>query len=189
MKCNFCGKEFEGDYEKCPLCTQPIEKAECESTTMTISEQHNELLAKTPMKWYKFVIYFQLILGPLAYLGNALQYFMGTIYGEQSELVYTMFPKLKSVDIVYGVLLLAMAGFAIYVRYTLTEYYSKAPNLLKLYYGLNAFISLIYGIYLKITTSLNVQSQVPNLILSIVLIFATSVYFDNRKDLFIFSPD
>ena len=114
---------------------------------------------------------------------------MGTVYGEQSELVYTMFPKLKSADIVYGVLLLAMAGFAIYVRYTLTEYYSKAPNLLKLYYGLNAVIPLIYSMYLKSTTTLNVQSQIGNLILGVVLIFATSVYFDNRKDLFIFSPD
>lgn len=189
MKCKFCGIEFEGDYEKCPVCNQPIEKEECEPTPMTISEKHDELLAKTPMKWYKFIIYFQLIFGPLANLGNALQYFMGTVYGEQSELVYTMFPKLKSADIVYGVLLLAMAGFAIYVRYTLTEYYSKAPNLLKLYYGLNAVIPLIYSMYLKSTTTLNVQSQIGNLILGVVLIFATSVYFDNRKDLFIFSPD
>lgn len=175
--------------EVCPICEQPVSAPYRTLTPEEKTKVHDRLLAETPMKWYKFIIYFQLILGPLANLGNALQYFMGTFYGEQSELVYTMFPKLKSADIVYGVLLLAGVGFAIYVRYTLTEYYSKAPNLLKLYYGLSAVIPLIYSMYLKATTSLVVQSQVPGLILNVVLILATSVYFDKRKDLFIFSPD
>ena len=63
-----------------------------------------------PMKWHKFLIYFSLWFGALANVVSGLRYITGTVYGADSERVYSVFPSMKSIDLVMGVILICMAA-------------------------------------------------------------------------------
>jgi hypothetical protein len=184
MYCKFCGAQIADDAKTCPVCQAQLEEV------LTVSQRHDALLKQTPMKWYKFVIYFQLILGPLMLLSTAVQQMTGIVYGESADLVYATFPQLKTVDIIYGVILLGIAAFALYVRHTLTEYYENAPKLLIIYYLAQPAVALLYSLYVSsIVPTMDMSVAYPSIIIGIVLSIVTYVYFSKREELFIFSPN
>ena len=68
------------------------------------------------MGWYKFLIYFALFAGAFLNVCYAVLYMTGSIYEtEQIDplTVYSLYPGVKAVDIVYGILLLVLAVFMI----------------------------------------------------------------------------
>ena len=147
-----------------------------------------------PMNWYKFLIYFALFASAVLNGLTAISYFTGGIYGSTSkDLVYRVFGNLKFVDIMMGVLLLAMAAFAIYVRMQLAGFKVSGPKMLYILYGASAVIQVIYTIIVYVTISkygnpgelINLSTTFSSVAISIVMIVVNKIYFDKRRDLFV----
>ena len=146
-----------------------------------------------PMAWFKFIIYFQLWAGAVLNFLNGIQALNGSQYsmqGVDADLVYSVFPGLETADMFYGIMALAMAVFAIVVRFRLAGYNSDGPNLYLAYLGAGIAISLIYGIWASSALSveditINIwPSLIGSMIGSGIMLACNAVYFGKRKDLF-----
>ena len=92
-----------------------------------------------------------------------------------------------------GVLLLAMAAFAIYVRMQLAGFKVSGPKMLYILYGASAVIQVIYTIIVYFTISkygnpgelINLSTTFSSVAISIVMIVVNKIYFDKRRDLFV----
>ncbi|MFR0783695.1 MAG: zinc-ribbon domain-containing protein [Coprococcus sp.] len=74
------------------------------------------------MKWFHFVIYFQLFVSALVGLWNGFQLLTGRIYGENTDRVYSYFSGLKGVDTIIGICYIAIAIFALVTRFMLADF-------------------------------------------------------------------
>ena len=145
---------------------------------------------KIQMGWYKFLIYFALFAGAFFNVCYAILYMTGSIYEtEQIDplTVYSLYPGVKAVDIVYGILLLVLAVFMIVTRFQLSGLKKNGPKMIVALYGLNIAIAIIYAILISCTTDYMAfdASTVGQCILPIVMIIVNKVYFDRRKDIFV----
>ena len=148
------------------------------------------------MKWFKFIIYFQLFASALLNLLSGISTLTGGQYGSSgdAEMVYTAFSGLKTLDVLYGVCAIALAAGDIFVRMRLAGYRANAP---KLYLGVLAaavVLSLIYiiGVFVIlgewadiIDLTAVVSQYTSQLFVSIIMIGANHVYFKKRAHLFV----
>ena len=92
---------------------------------------------------------------------------------------------------IYAAVLLAFVGFALYTRYTLTEYFRIGPTVLKIYYLAGMGVSVIYNWYIEMililsTTIMSGSQNWVYFIFGIVMFTITQKYFGKRSHLFIF---
>lgn len=148
-----------------------------------------------PMAWFKFLIYFMLFANAAINIFTAVTYLTGSVYlGEDMtmsdvEALYMFYPTAKMIDVIYGVLLIALAAYAIFTRFQLSGFKRRGPFLFILMYVLNLVIGLLYGISIMFTLEtglLGFISFVPSIITSVVMIFVNVVYFRNREELFVY---
>ena len=148
-----------------------------------------------PMAWFKFLIYFMLFANAAINMFTAVTYLTGSVYlGEDMtmsdvEALYMFYPTAKMIDVIYGVLLIALAAYAIFTRFQLSGFKRRGPFLFILMYVLNLVIGLLYGISIMFTLEtglLGFISFVPSIITSVVMIFVNVVYFRKREELFVY---
>ena len=148
-----------------------------------------------PMAWFKFLIYFMLFANAAINIFTAVTYLTGSVYlGEDMtmsdvEALYMFYPTAKMIDVIYGVLLIALAAYAIFTRFQLSGFKRRGPFLFILMYVLNLVIGLLYGISIMFTFEtglLGFISFVPSIITSVVMIFVNVVYFRKREELFVY---
>lgn len=148
-----------------------------------------------PMAWFKFLIYFMLFANAAINIFTAVTYLTGSVYlGEDMtmsdvEALYMFYPTAKMIDVIYGVLLIALAAYAIFTRFQLSGFKRRGPFLFILMYVLNLVIGLLYSISITFTLEaglLGFISLVPPIITSVVMIFVNIVYFRNREELFVY---
>lgn len=148
-----------------------------------------------PMAWFKFLIYFMLFANAAINIFTAVTYLTGSVYlGEDMtmsdvEALYMFYPTAKMIDVIYGVLLIALAAYAIFTRFQLSGFKRRGPFLFILMYVLNLVIGLLYGISIMFTLEtglLGFISFVPSIITSVVMIFVNVVYFRKREELFVY---
>ena len=148
-----------------------------------------------PMAWFKFLIYFMLFANAAINIFTAVTYLTGSVYlGEDMtmsdvEALYMFYPTAKMIDVIYGVLLIALAAYAIFTRFQLSGFKRRGPFLFILMYVLNLVIGLLYSISIMFTLEaglLDFISLVPPIITSVVMIFVNVVYFRNREELFVY---
>ena len=151
-----------------------------------------------PMGWYKALIYFVLFLFAVINIASAGMLFTGYHYERNMEgakdLVYEVFPKLKTIDSAFGVLFILLAVFAIIVRFQLAGYKKGGPKLLYLYFAGNIALNIAYAIIVKVYVnseysgagnSINVFSiSIPMIIFYSILIITNKLYFDKRSRMF-----
>lgn len=142
------------------------------------------------MGWYKFLIYFALFAGAFFNVCYAVLYMTGSIYEtEQIDplTVYSLYPGVKAVDIVYGILLLVLAAFMIVTRFQLSGLKKNGPKMVVALYGLNIAIAIIYAILISCTTDYMAfdASTVGQCVIPVVMAIVNKVYFDRRKDIFV----
>ena len=142
------------------------------------------------MKWFKFLIYFGLFVGAIANAAFGVLYLTGFIYdissGEEGvhELVYAFFSNLKTVDVVFGVLFIALAVFGIYTRFRLAGYKKNGPACLIATYAASAIISFAYMLIVCIILGDFSDSDFGSIVTSIAMIVLNYIYFKKRKSLF-----
>ena len=148
-----------------------------------------------PMAWFKFLIYFMLFANAAINIFTAVTYLTGSVYlGEDMtmsdvEALYMSYPTAKMIDVIYGVLLIALAAYAIFTRFQLSGFKRRGPFLFILMYVLNLVIGLLYSISIMFTFEtglLGFISFVPSIITSVVMIFVNIVYFRKREELFVY---
>ena len=180
--CNKCSCERE-DTQFCPVCGTeliPLVDGVLERPEM-------------PMKWYKFVIFFQLFAMAVLNFISGLSAFMGGQYAGLADTVYEAFPSMLPVDVIYGSAVMALAVFALVVRSRLANWKSSGPKLYLILLSLNLLVSLAYSIAAAMIISgsnqsadysLDYTSVISSTVTSVILIFCNGVYFKQRAHLF-----
>ena len=188
-------------YNRQPYNQQPYNRQPYGQPQRPVSQPSNTV-GGHPMAWYKFLIYFSLFAGAVLNAVSGIMSLTGANYHEDgsdySEVFYKFFPGLQTVDIIFGILCIALAAFGIYVRFRLSGYCANGPKMLSLLYTAVAAMNVVYLIALYIVISgsaigdrvdfseiVNVGAIVSNSAVSIAMIGINKKYFDNRKELFV----
>ena len=215
MYCRFCGTKIPDNVKFCPECganlapvpsAAPEESAPAAPAAPEIPTPYDPTpydlepysadsfasadVAAAPqrgMKWFKFIIYFQLWAGMLVNLVTAGKYFTGAYYEGNAEMVYRFFPALQPLDIVMGVVCLALAVYAVVVQRALAKFRAKGPMMYYLMYIVNTAVTVLYLIIgsIIIGQSAFTAEVAGSIIGSLVMIFINIPYFNNRKHLFV----
>ncbi|MGN0981443.1 MAG: hypothetical protein ACI4O0_00985 [Candidatus Limivicinus sp.] len=139
------------------------------------------------MKWHKFMIYCAMFLAALTNFSGGIQAISGIQYGEDAEWFYFLYDGLKALDVIYGVLLIAVAGFILYTRHQLARMKRNAPKLIVTLYACTLLMSLAYPCLLAAITGINVfdVSVVVNLLSALVMAVINILYYRKRSHLFV----
>lgn len=210
--CSQCGNTVEDNQKFCAKCGAVIPDNGASQGQTTINgvgynqpqyaqqPQYNVQPMPTnnalPMGWYKFLIYFALFASAVIGLGFGIAYLTGTIYTMQdsrvsAELVYALMPSLQTWDVIYGLYMLAVAGFSIYTRMGLAKYKANAPKCVMILYAANALMAIIYSIAASsILSELSSDSGmdatvVTSIIVGVVMVVVNYIYFKKRSHLFV----
>lgn len=146
------------------------------------------------MYWFRFLICFQLFVSAACNVLYGVECLTGGHYQEAKELVYWVIPELRNLDRIYGVVLLVLGVYAIFTRMRLAGYRKNGPKLYLVYLGVQIAASLLYSLALEdiVASATNYYASANDfsgylfsLIVNIVLLVASSVYFKKRKHLFV----
>ncbi len=210
MYCRFCGTKTPDNVKFCPECgasLAPAPSAAPEESAPAVPAAPEIPVSPAPapysaelsdpvggiaapqrgMKWFKFIIYFQLWASMLVNLAAAAKYFTGAYYEGNAGMVYDFFPALQPLDIVMGVFCLALAVYAVVVQRALAKFRAKGPMMYYLMY----IVSLAgTALYLLIGSIILGQSAFTagiagNFAGMLVMLFINIPYFNNRKHLFV----
>lgn len=200
MFCKNCGAAIEEGQTSCPVCGTAVPS---ESERAATAQYAYPPATALPMKWYKFLINFMLFFSAALNAINGIKLIIGDQYRDgnvdMSGLVYSQFGALKTVDVVYGIVLIAFALFTLYTRSRLAGYCKNGPKMLLLMYILNFAFAVLYTAAVYITlASYGVSLSIVDFLLTDgVTVLTTAVadgvmivinleYFRNRKHLFVF---
>lgn len=145
------------------------------------------------MKWFKFLIYFQLFMASLVSLLTGVFLFTGKIYtgasAEEVELLYMYFPNLKIFNLCMGVVYVVLCILYLITRFMLSGYRKAGPAMLiAMYVGSFLISVLLVLITLQfvggVVYEINVTT-IASIITSIIMIVCNIIYFKKRKHLFI----
>lgn len=215
MYCRFCGTKIPDNVKFCPECganlapvpsaapeesvpaapaapeiPTPFDPTPYDPAPYSADSFASADVAAAPqrgMKWFKFIIYFQLWASMLVNLVTAGKYFTGAYYEGNAEMVYRFFPALQPLDIVMGVVCLALAVYAVVVQRALAKFRAKGPMMYYLMYIVNTAVTVLYLLIgsIIIGQSAFTAEVAGSIIGSIVMLFVNIPYFNNRKHLFV----
>lgn len=188
MYCSNCGTKIDYESKFCINCG-----AELSQNASQNSEPSP--LAQKPlgMGWFNFLIYFALFAGAVINTVNGVRYITGLLYGDslQAHFVYRTFDGLKTVDVIMGILCIAVAVFGLFTRFQLAKFCKKGPTLLVLLYASIVVIDLFYIVGLLVVIpadsirEINFTNPVVSTLVPFVMIFINLAYFKKRKHLFV----
>lgn len=187
--CTECGAKLPVQPDSVPNVPQPsIQEAPAYEAQPVMTEAPPaQELQPCEMKWYKFLIYFALWAGAIVNLIDSLQFFTGSILGDDVEILYAYYPLLKVLNLAFALILVTYAVFAIYTRYRLAQFRQNGPVCLHALYLVQLAMVLIYWLAgsLILGEWLDLASGFSDLISSIVILCINIVYFRKRKHLFV----
>lgn len=173
MYCKKCKQEINQEAQFCPCC----------GTRTGVSDK--------PMKWFKFIIYFQLFITALVDFRNAGYYFTGLIYGdfETAKAVYTKFSSMRQVDIAFGILSIGLIILALYARSRLAHFHANGPKVYFYYLIFTNLPTILYPLLTSITTGIAfselVSADIGTSVGGVIAMLIWNVqYFNERKHLF-----
>lgn len=143
-----------------------------------------------PMKWYKFIIYFQLFAAMALNTLSGISAFTGAQYDGEADLVYRVFEGLKTVDILMGVACILLAVGDLVARQKLSGFKRDA---IQWYLGVMAatvVVSVIYIIAVCAITEMPFMDAMKegnfrgSLWMGIVMLAINYTYFQKRRDMF-----
>lgn len=139
-----------------------------------------------PMKWFKFTIYFQLFANVVLNLFNALSSLLGLAYGTDAEMVYRTYPGIHTLDMLTGILCLALAVFALVTRFQLAKFKKRGPLMLCIFLACNLVAELFYMVAASIVTGISFlnPTSISSAVTLIVLILCNHTYYNKRRELF-----
>lgn len=143
------------------------------------------------MKWFKFVIYFQLFVAAISGFWNGWRLLSGSIYGLDADdltYVYNYFSGLKGVDTIIGICFIVLGIFALVTRFILADFKKAGPAMYIGMLAANIVLSIAY--YASVSgivggeVDMDYTSTYSSIVASVVLLICNIVYFKKRKHLF-----
>ena len=122
-----------------------------------------------PMKWHKFLCYFGL------WLGAVLNLFSG--------ILLLVAGNGNALTKIYGIILVAIAVFDVYVAINMIKMKKGAPKKLILLYAVNLVVGLVFTLLLSSNGSSS--SSFGSLAGSALMVFANLTYYKKREHLFV----
>ena len=177
MICRNCGSTNEDDAVFCSKCGKTLD-----------GKSINKPLG---MKWFKFIIYVQLVLAFFMDLFLAYTIFGGIVYFDGltniTAQVYSRFPALKFIDISFAVVCVGMAIFSVYIRQKLVNYRLNAGNFYLFFLSVTALASLLYNGLKFLVSGINPFDAIFffSILETTALLLINFDYFRKRKHLFI----
>lgn len=201
MNCKNCGSQIPEGNVFCTNCGAPIDGQDPNTQYNPYAQnqgpQFNPYqppfspMAVTPMKWFKFLIYFSLWAGAVLNLLNGILFLTGAQYEGAKELVYALYSGLQTVDVVTGLLCIALAIFGIVTRFALAKYKKVGPKLLIIGYVGVIVVNLFYVVGTSIVLPelvgeiIDYQSYIVGCIGNAVMIILNYIYFNKRSHIFV----
>ena len=192
MFCQKCGSEIKDGAKFCVSCGEPVE---AQSVQTTYVDEDGLIHPKRPMKWFKFLIYFSLWAGAILNIGNGIMTMSGMQYETEpevtAELVYAFFKELKTIDLLYGIALIAFAVYMIVIRFRLAGYYKNGPAMFISAYVIALLINVAYyaTVLIVVPEAVEVATVVATIVGNVIgnglMIVLNSIYFKKRKHLFV----
>lgn len=180
--CRRCGTVLPEGSRFCPECgCQVSGQPEMEPVWQETG------LVRPPLKWFKFIIYVQLFLSALGNLVTGIQLLTRLANRVILASIYTVYPALKPVDVVMGLLSLGLMAWALIVRQRLAKFRQGAPKLYLLWIGVSMGVALCYLVAASLVLGQLVMtgSIVGGMLGNILLILLNLVYFKKREHLFV----
>ncbi len=199
MKCSKCGGTYSDELQICPRCGIPLTSESSFGRQQDPLDQTGQYANPNPIKfdtpiyklgWHKFLVNFSLWLAAITFLGNGIPYIFQNYYemsGGSTEYVYYFFPSLQVLDVIYGILLVGLSAFTIYVRFQLAKFRQKAPLMLSyLYIAVIAVTSIYYILLFAIIDSQPDYIQlITNNAMSVAMLVINHIYYKKRAALFV----
>lgn len=154
---------------------------------MDNNELNNAMETKEmPMKWHKFLIYFNLWVSAISALASGMMMMTGAHYDGMADDVYYMFGAMKAVDIFFGLFSIGLAILAIVARFALARYQQRGPKLLMGLYGANAAMALLYAVVASTVTGIEIGEllEVGTVVSSLVWMVINRSYYGKRAHMF-----
>ncbi len=192
--CPRCGTAIQNQGQPfCPNCGQPLQNQPPQGQTPPFQQNFGMQAQALPMKWFKFLIYFALFASAALSLFQGIGYVTGEIYNwfdkGSSDLVYGILGDgLKTLDVIFGIILIGIAVLAIYTRFRLANFKKNGPFLVCLLYLVNAGVSLLYNIALAATVDglkLETSSLITSVFVSFAMAYVNYSYFKKREAMFV----
>ncbi len=221
MKCSNCEREIPDDAVFCPYCGNeqvylsddvgvfteevdgdvPVEEVKQENNNsldrptdepLSQTENKKQKAKKEPgLKWYYFIINFQIWLYMLGSFVNGFTYAVGPRFGDwnTTNAVYEKLPTLKSVDVAFGICMFALVVFAFITRRHLAKFLPAGPR----YYialGLSyPVLMIVYAFAASAVSGVEVKyiltsSEISQIVVSVVFVIINVIYFGKRKSYF-----
>ncbi len=149
------------------------------------------------MKWFHFLIYFVLWLNAAVCALTGGMVLSGMIYeglGASAAEIYATFPLMQTIDMAYGIGMIAFALFCILTRSRLAKFKKGAPVLLYAFYIVSIILNIGYTLGSALAMNLGVQDMLLTVLTpdtigtiggTIIAICINSVYFGKRAHLFV----
>ena len=213
MYCGRCGAELPEGSQFCTTCGQSVsgsgmaEQNMINQTPVNNQYQNSQYgnyqgvniqnsssgYVELPMNWHKFLAYFALWLGAVVNLGSAIQAFTGSQYKGEADRVYSLIPGLKSVDMIYAVMVFILVALQVLAAVSLIKMKKNGPLFLYLVYGMSLLSTFVYMIMINSVLSESVKDAISDLYsgmgrsiaTSIIMLIVNYVYYNKRKHMFV----
>ena len=196
--CKYCGSQIPDGSKFCPECGAPCQESAAPVQTGSayiptpVNSPVNtpvEAEPALPMTWHNFLTVV-LIIGGIFNILYGITYLFGGQYARQgtsADLVYSVFPAIKTCDLIYGICTIGLGVFMFYVRNRLHGFCQNGPAMLLRMYGISLILGILYAVCVSaiIGQSAFDASSVGPIIATLILIFANRTYYAKRAALFV----
>ena len=171
MFCKNCGNQIPDGAAFCSVCGAAVND--------TDNVPSEVLKPAHPMKWHKFLIYFLLFLSAIVNLANGIAYTVALFRGTAG------FGAQRVIWIVNGVVSVAAAVLAIYVRFRLAGFRKNGPKLYMIFLGI-IFAQRVMNLSYAISTGADsVANAETSLFINGCIMLWTYSYYKKRADMFV----
>ena len=198
-KCPYCGDQNPDENNICSSCGRSLGVS---NVNYEVSREYDRFMGH-PMKWYKFLIYFDLIATAVYDIIIGILRITGLIYTTSYQMTSIAYedtlrelPQVRTLDMIVGICCFVIAAALCFTQVKLLKLKKDGPMWL---YITSAFAiavnvvtvaltgawSSVQGVHVKYDfLRFNVSLQIEILISAVILIL-TIVYFHKRRDVFV----
>ena len=187
--CNSCGAKLTEGVKYCPNCGAAIQPPPVAVPAAPITPtkqdppkkiQHTE---DRPMKWFMFLVYFLLIVGPLFRVISGVRAMSGNAYANADQ-IYLAFPMLRDLDILMGILSIVEAAALLFVRHWMVKGLKIGVKWYLIICIASTSATLLYTLIGSAIIKTLVTQNLFTVGFNIIYIILNKIYFDKRAEMF-----
>lgn len=187
--CNSCGAKLTEGVKYCPNCgaaIQPPPVAVPAAPITPLKQNPPKKIQHTeghPMKWFMFLVYFLLIVGPLFRVISGVRAMSGNAYANADQ-IYLAFPLLRDLDILMGILSIVEAAALLFVRHWMVKGLKKGVKWYLIICIASTSATLLYTLIGSAIIKTLVTQNLFTVGFNIIYIILNKIYFDKRAEMF-----